>query len=146
MTRLSTDELLAKIRRRENLTASEQTSLVIRLSVPAVLTEISTILMEYIDAAMVGLLGAQAAAAVSVVMPTLWLFWGMAGAVCMGFSVQAAHRIGADDLAGACSVLRQAVVTARGVATAALFLGVSVSRYVPVWQGAATEECTDASA
>ena len=57
MTRLSTDELLAKIRRRENLTASEQTSLVIRLSVPAVLAEISTILMEYIDAAMVGHLG-----------------------------------------------------------------------------------------
>ena len=69
MTRLSTDELLAKIRRRENLTASEQTSLVIRLSVPAVLAEISTILMEYIDAAMVGHLGAQASAAVSVVMP-----------------------------------------------------------------------------
>lgn len=133
MTRLSTDELLAKIRRRENLTASEQTSLVIRLSVPAVLAEISTILMEYIDAAMVGHLGAQASAAVSVVMPTLWLFWGMAGAVCMGFSVQAAHRIGADDLAGARSVLRQALVTALGVATAALFLGVSVSRYVPVW-------------
>lgn len=146
MTRLSTDELLAKIRRRENLTASEQTSLVIRLSVPAVLAEISTILMEYIDAAMVGHLGAQASAAVSVVMPTLWLFWGMAGAVCMGFSVQAAHRIGADDLAGARSVLRQALVTALGVATAALFLGVSVSRYVPVWLGAAPEVCPDASA
>lgn len=146
MTRLSTDELLAKIRRRENLTASEQTSLVIRLSVPAVLAEISTILMEYIDAAMVGHLGAQASAAVSVVMPTLWLFWGMAGAVCMGFSVQAAHRIGADDLAGARSVLRQALVTALGVATAALFLGVSVSRYVPVWLGAALEVCPDASA
>ncbi len=72
MTRLPTDELLAKIRRRENLTASEQTSLVIRLSVPAVLAEISTILMEYIDAAMVGHLGAQASAAVSVVMPVIW--------------------------------------------------------------------------
>ena len=74
MTRLSTDELLAKIRRRENQTAAEQTSLVIRLSVPAVLTEISTILMEYIDAAMVGHLGAQASAAVRVVMNTHWHF------------------------------------------------------------------------
>ena len=45
MTRISTDELLAKIRRKENLTASEQTSLVLRLSVPAVLAEISTVLM-----------------------------------------------------------------------------------------------------
>lgn len=90
MTRLPTDELLAKIRRRENLTASEQTSLVIRLSVPAVLAEISTILMEYIDAAMVGHLGAQASAAVSVVMPTLWLFWGMAGAACTENPMQTA--------------------------------------------------------
>jgi len=145
MPRLSTEELLAKIRRKEALSSAEQTSLVVRLSVPAVLAEISTILMEYIDASMVGHLGAQASAAVGVIMPVLWLFWGVAGAVCMGFSVQVAHRIGANDMAGARSVLRQALVTGLAVSLVTLLLGIGLSPWIPLWMGATPEVAADAS-
>ena len=146
MSRLSTADLLAKIRRKEELTSAEQTELVARLSVPAILTEISTILMEYIDASMVGHLGAQASAAVGIIMPVLWLFWGLAGAVCMGFSVQVAHRIGANDMVGARSVLRQAIVTALVVSVASLIVGVLLSPHVPRWMGAASDVCAASSA
>ena len=146
MSNLSTEALLAKIRQQENLTPTEQTALVIRLSVPAVFAEISTILMEYIDAAMVGHLGAQASASVGILMPTLWLFWGMAGAVCMGFSVQVAHRIGASDFAQARSIFRQSLTTALMVGLVTLLAGTALYEKVPVWLGGSPEVCSDASA
>ena len=40
---------------------------VLRLSLPAILTQITTIVMQYIDSAMVGRLGANASAAIGLV-------------------------------------------------------------------------------
>lgn len=48
------DELLLRIRERQKLTTGEQLRLVVLLSVPAILAQVSTILMFYIDDAMVG--------------------------------------------------------------------------------------------
>lgn len=42
----------------------QQMGLVMRLSVPAILAEVSSIAMQYIDSAMVGSLGARATAAI----------------------------------------------------------------------------------
>ena len=44
-----------------------------RLSLPAILTQITTIAMQYIDSAMVGALGANASAAIGLVSSTTWL-------------------------------------------------------------------------
>lgn len=41
--------------------------MVLRLSVPAILAEISSIVMQYIDAGMVGSLGADASASIGLV-------------------------------------------------------------------------------
>ena len=43
------------------------------LSLPAILTQITTIAMQYIDSAMVGALGANASAAIGLVSSTTWL-------------------------------------------------------------------------
>ena len=48
-----------------------------RLSLPAILTQITTIAMQYIDSAMVGTLGANASAAIGLVASTTWLFGGI---------------------------------------------------------------------
>ena len=48
----------------------QQVRLVIRLSVPAILAEISSIVMQYIDAAMVGSLGKDATASIGLVTST----------------------------------------------------------------------------
>ena len=66
-----------------------------RLSLPAILTQITTIAMQYIDSAMVGRLGANASAAIGLVASSTWLFNGVCYALSAGFSVQVAHRIGA---------------------------------------------------
>ena len=78
-------------------TLAPQLRLVWQLSLPAILTQITTIAMQYIDSAMVGALGADASAAIGLVASSTWLFGGVTTAVSAGFSVQVAHRIGAGE-------------------------------------------------
>ena len=92
-----TDGLLALIREGRPMALGEQLRLTAALSVPAIVTQLSAIIMQYIDAAMVGSLGADASASIGLVSTTTWLFWGLCASVSTGFSVQVAHRIGAGD-------------------------------------------------
>ena len=64
------------LRRETPLGFGGRMGLVVRLSIPAILAEISSILMQYIDAAMVGSLGERASAAIGLVASTTWLFSG----------------------------------------------------------------------
>ena len=66
------------------------------LSLPAILTQITTIAMQYIDSAMVGALGANASAAIGLVATTTWLFGGITYAIAAGFSVQVFYGLCAD--------------------------------------------------
>ena len=51
------------------------------LSLPAILTQITTIAMQYIDSAMVGALGANASAAIGLVATTTWLLGGITSGI-----------------------------------------------------------------
>lgn len=68
---------------------------VLSLSAPAILSELSTTLMQYIDAGMVGSLGAHATASIGLVESTIWLLDGWTMCAAMGFTVQVAQLIGA---------------------------------------------------
>lgn len=96
-----THGLLALIREGKPMTLGQQLRLAVQLSIPAVIAQLSSIIMQYIDAAMVGSLGAEASASIGLVSTTTWLFWGLCVAAATGFSVQVAHKIGAGDMAGA---------------------------------------------
>ena len=61
------DILLQRIREHDRLSGRQQLSLAAILSVPSMLAQASYILMEYIDASMVGSLGAHASAAIGLV-------------------------------------------------------------------------------
>lgn len=71
-----TDYLLSLIREGKQMTLGQQLRLTAYLSVPAIMAQISSIAMQYIDASMVGSLGANAAASIGLVSTTTWLFWG----------------------------------------------------------------------
>lgn len=83
-----------------------------RLSLPAILTQITTIAMQYIDSAMVGRLGANASAAIGIVASSTWLMNGVCYALAAGFSVQVAHRIGAGNEKEARNVVRHGLLSA----------------------------------
>ena len=62
---------LAQLRTGAPLTTRQQMSLTLQLSWPAIMAQLATIIMQYIDAAMVGRLGATQSAAVGLVLGVL---------------------------------------------------------------------------
>lgn len=127
-------------------TLAPQLRLVWQLSLPAILTQITTIAMQYIDSAMVGALGADASAAIGLVASSTWLFGGVTTAVSTGFSVQVAHRIGAGKDTEARTVVRHGLAAALTLAALLALLGLGICRQLPCWLGGGAEICTDASA
>lgn len=117
-----------------------------QLSWPAIMAQLSSILMQYIDAAMVGRLGADDSAAVGLVSTSLWLFWGLCSSAMVGFSVQVAHRMGAADYAGGRSVLRQGLLSALIFGCFMAIIGYAIAFPLPGWLGGEGEKvCHGAS-
>ena len=139
------DRLLSLIREGKPMTFGQQLQLTVALSVPAIVMQLSSIVMQYIDATMVGSLGADASASIGLVSTTTWLFSGLCGAVTAGFSVQVAHRIGAGDLHGARVVLRQGLVAAFLFGVLLAIVGTGISGALPGWLGGDTRIHRDAS-
>ena len=140
-----TEQLLAAIRGGQELTRSEKLQLAVSLSIPAVIAQLSSIVMQYIDAAMVGHLGAHASASIGLVSTTTWLFWGLMSSAATGFTVQVAHRIGAGDMQEARAVLRQSLTTMVAFSLVLALVGVGISGALPRWLGGDASICSDAS-
>lgn len=140
-----TDMLLALIRERKPMTVAQQLQLTVYLSIPAIIAQLSAIIMQYIDASMVGSLGAKGAASIGLISTTTWLFFGLCGAGGMGFSVQVAHCIGAGDMSGARAVLRQSLTAIMIYSLMLAALGVAISPFLPGWLGGDESICRDAS-
>lgn len=141
----STFDLAALLRKKQNLSLREQIAYVWRLSVPGILAQISSILMQYIDAAMVGKLGAQRAASIGLVASSTWLFGGLVHACATGFTVQVAQAVGAGSYSRARSVLRQAIVVCTAFSLVLFALGASIAGALPRWLGAEEAVRADAS-
>lgn len=110
-------------------------AIVMSLTWPAVLAQMSNIVMEYIDAAMVGSLGSLQAASIGLVATSTWLIWGLGAAACTGFAVQVAHRIGAGDDDGARGVFRRSLLVLFLFGLLLAVVGLAVSIRLPYWLG-----------
>ena len=130
-----TDYLLSLIREGKQMTLGQQLRLTAYLSVPAIMAQISSIAMQYIDASMVGSLGANVAASIGLVSTTTWLFWELCAAAATGFSVQVAHKIGAGDFVGARKILRQSIAATLVFSSLLVAVGISISGMLPGWLG-----------
>lgn len=126
---------LSPIQNGERIPLRRQMSLTAQLAVPAILAQLSSIIMQYIDASMVGRLGADGAASVGLMSSSLWLFWGICSAVTTGFSVQVAHRLGAKEPSEARTVIRQGITATLIVGFFMAVLGLAISPYLPGWLG-----------
>ena len=139
------DQLLANIREGRTLTTSEKLSLIVSLSIPSILAQISATVMFFIDYAMVGHLGEKATASVGLVETTTWLLGGLASAANMGFSVQVAHFIGANDFESARRVLRQSLICCFLWSFMLSMACVAVHQQLPFWLGGTADIAGDAS-
>ena len=138
-------DLLAYIREGRELTQREKFRLIVSLSIPSILAQLSATVMFFIDAAMVGHLGAKASAAIGIVETTGWLLGGLSSAANMGFSVQVAHAIGANDFKRARQVLRQSLVCGIVWALSITTIAISISSPLPYWLGGSAEIAHDAT-
>lgn len=142
----SRDSLLSLIRDGKPMTMGQQLKLTAVLSFPAMVAQLSTIIMQYIDAAMVGSLGADASASIGLMSTSTWLFWGLCSSAAMGFSVQVANRIGASDKAGAQAVLKQSIIPSLAFSLCLCVIGLALAGYLPHWLGGGESIVDDASA
>lgn len=136
--------LLERLREGKELSMRQQLLLIVHLSIPAIFAQISSIIMEYIDASMVGRLGANASASIGLVASSTWLLGGLTSAYNTGFSVQIAHRIGAGDGEGARRIMKQGLVTALLYSLVLLSIGAGISWELPRWLGGDSSICREA--
>ena len=127
------------------MTRNEKLRLIVSLSIPSILAQISATVMFFIDAAMVGHLGARATAAIGLVESTTWLMGGLASAASLGFSVQVAHFIGANDFDSARRVLRQSLVCCFLWSLTISIIYLIIHKQLPFWLGGTVEIARDAS-
>ena len=137
--------LLSYIREGRPMSQSEKLWLIVSLSIPSILAQISATVMFFIDASMVGHLGAKASAAIGLVETTGWLMGGLAHAASLGFSVQVAHFIGANDIEAARRVLRQSLVCCLVWALLMSLTSIAIAPFLPYWLGGSEEIAHDAS-
>lgn len=123
----------------------EQLRLTVLLSLPAIVSQISSVAMQIIDASMLGHLGTKESATVGLVSTTIWLFGGLCSAFAAGFSVQVAHHVGAEDTKGARNIIRQGIGSGLGFSLFLMLLGLAVAPRLPYWLGADESICAGAS-
>ena len=138
--------LLAMIRSGQEMSGSQKLNLIVQLSVPSILAQLTTIMMFYIDASMVGSLGAKASASIGIVESTTWLFGGLTSAAALGFSVQVAHFIGANDFTKARQVFRQGLMATALFTVILTSVCVAIAGPLPRWLGGGEDICGDATA
>lgn len=136
---MTKEQLLDNLRSGATLTRRDQVWLVTLLSIPACLGQLSTIVMQYIDAMMVGQLGAEASAAIGLVSTTTWLFGGLCHSLISGFCVLVAHNVGAKDDKRARSVLTQSIMLALVFSACISAFCWGIHNELPVWLGGRPE-------
>ena len=143
---ITLEQLSARMRQGEQVPLRHTAQVALTLSIPSILQQIVVTAMEYIDAAMVGHIGAAATASIGIVSSSTWLLHGMLAGLCMAFSIQVAQYLGADRQQDARGVLRQSMLFNLVVGLAAAAFGVGISRFLPGWLGADTALQANASA
>ena len=144
--KLSLEQLSARMRQGEDIPLSQTAQVVLALSLPSILQQMVVTAMEYIDAAMVGHIGAEATAAIGIVSSSTWLLHGILVGLYTAFSIQIAQYLGADRQEDARGVLRQSMLFNLILGLGAAAFGIGISRFLPGWLGADPSLQANASA
>ena len=106
------------------------------LAFPAIVEQLLLTLVRYVDTAMVGSLGANATAAVSITSSPTWLIASIMAAVGVGYSVQVAHSIGAQDYDTTAKVVRQTLLAVLVIGLSLCGICLLIAPFLPGWMGA----------
>jgi len=113
-----------------------KSSIIWALAWPAILEQVLQVMVNYVDSAMVGRLGAEATASISLNISTIWLVNGFMNSIAIGFAILMAHAIGSRHIDRAEHVIRQAVQTEAILGLLQTVLVSLISLALPTWMGA----------
>lgn len=132
---MKTEEYFVWLREKKPFSQKDSLLFILRLSLPAFLSQLSMILMQYIDTAMVGRTGAEASASIGLVATSTWLLGSVAFSSTVGFTVQVSQLLGARKNVEARSVLNFAIPCTLIFSCMLMLLGAAVSSHLPIWLG-----------
>lgn len=115
------------------------------LAWPLFLEQILTTLVSFADTAMVGALGVNATASVSISNSVVFLINGAVVAMGVGLTAYVARCVGAKDYEGAKAYIRHAFYTLLGLGLPLSIAMVLLHRQIPAWMGAEAIIMDDAS-
>ncbi len=105
------------------------------LAWPVILDQSFHTMVQYVDSAMVGSLGAVATAAVAANSSTIWLVNGMMYAFGAAFAVLAARQIGAKNSAAVHHTVRQSLLAIVGLSLLVATVMLQIAPRLPYWIG-----------
>ena len=105
------------------------------LSIPTILEEILSTLLQYVDTAMVGRLGEKATAAVSTTTTIGWMIHSIPGAIAVAMLALASKANGADDKEKLKKLAGQSIIYAFSIGIILEIVALVLSPYIPIWMG-----------
>lgn len=109
---------------------------VVTVALPTMLEQILSVLMQYVDTAMVGRLGAKATAAVSTSTTITWLIGSMPYAFGVAAMTLIAQAIGSGEEHKIKKIAKHSLLFALVVGAIIEIICLAVSPFVPTWMGA----------
>lgn len=109
----------------------------IYLSIPTMLEQVLSTLLQYVDTAMVGHLGEEATAAVSVTATIGWLVGSLMYAIGIALLSLMSQAVGRGDEAEVKSMASQAIYLVLGAGVIIGAVSLALAPYIPGWMGAA---------
>lgn len=109
---------------------------VVTVALPSMLEQIMSVLMQYVDTAMVGHLGAEATAAVSTSTTITWLVGSMPYAFGVAAMTLIAQAIGAGEEHEIKKIAKESLLFALGVGAVIEVICLALSPFVAQWMGA----------
>ena len=119
---------------------------VLLLAWPAILEQVMQTMVSYVDMAMVGSMGVNAAASVTVNTSLLWMINGIISGPATGFSVLTATAVGRKDPEKVKKIMRQAVIAMLLLGLVMLLLIEGLAQFFAKIMGAEPEIIPDAKA
>ncbi len=127
----------------ENISPSKT---VLLLAWPAILEQIMQTMVSYVDMAMVGSMGVNAAASVTVNTSLLWMINGIIFGPATGFSILTATAVGQEDYEKVKKIMRQAMLVIGILGIGMVLLIETVAQFFAKWMGAEAAIIPDARA
>lgn len=106
------------------------------LSVPTIIEQIMATLLQYVDTSMVGQLGENATAAVSITTNITWLINSMPGAIGTAVLILISRALGAGDKEEIRRLSQQALFLAVSSGLVLGLVSIALSPFIPGWMGA----------